>query len=93
MTGYFAQALLKVDINKSWCKTLEFGGKFENTDPNTAIDNNDYTTITGNIGFTFLPDNAARLQFNVINTSWASPVSKGGIDASNMFVAQFQLKI
>ncbi len=93
MTGYFAQALLKVDINKSWCKTLEFGGKFENTDPNISIDDNDYTTITGNIGFTFLPDNAARLQFNVINTSWASPVSKGGIDASNMFVAQFQLKI
>jgi hypothetical protein len=72
MTGYFAQALLKVDINKSWCKTLEFGGKFENTDPNTSKDDNDYTTITGNIGFTFLPENTARLQLNVINTNWAS---------------------
>jgi hypothetical protein len=93
MTGYFAQALLKVDINKSWCKTLEFGGKFENTDPNTSKDENDYTTITGNIGFTFLPENTARLQLNVINTNWASAISPGGITSANMFVAQFQLKI
>lgn len=93
MTGYFAQALLKIDINKSWCKTLEFGGKYENTDPNTTINDNDYTTITGNIGFTFLPENTARLQLNIINTNWASAVSPGGITSANMFVAQFQLKI
>lgn len=95
MGGYFAQALFKIDIDKPWCKTFEVGGKFENTDPNTFVsdDNNDYTTITGNIGFTFLPDNMARLQLNVVNTSWASPVSPGGIDSGNMFIAQFQLKI
>lgn len=95
MGGYFAQALFKIDIDKPWCKTFEVGGKFENTDPNTFVsdNNNDFTTITGNIGFTFLPDNMARLQLNIVNTSWASPVSPGGIDASNMFIAQFQLKI
>ncbi len=95
MGGYFAQALVKIDIEKPWCKTFEVGGKFENTDPNTFVsdDNNDYTTITGNIGFTFLPDNTARLQLNIVNTSWASPVSPGGIESANMFIAQFQLKI
>ncbi len=93
MGGYFGQALLKMDINKSWCKTLEVGGKYENTDPNTTIDKNAYSTITGNIGFTFLPDNDARLQLNIVHTNWEGTVSPGGINASNMFIAQFQLKI
>lgn len=95
MGGYFAQALIKISIDKPWCKTFEIGGKFENTDPNTVDpdDIRDFNTITGNIGFTFLPDNMARLQLNVVNTSWASPVSPGGIDSGNMFLAQFQLKI
>ena len=93
MGGYFGQVLFKIDIEKPWCKTFEIGGKFENTDPNTTIDANDFTTITGNIGFTFLPDNTARLQLNIVNTKWASPISSGGIDASNIFLAQFQLKI
>lgn len=95
MGGYFAQALFKINIEKSWCKTFEIGGKFENTDPNiiASDDNSDFTTITGNIGFTFLPDNDARLQLNVIHTNWATAVSPGGIDASNLFVMQFQLKI
>lgn len=95
MGGYFAQALFKIAIDKPWCKTFEVGGKYENTDPNIVFndDNRDFSTITGNIGFTFLPDNAARLQLNFVNTNWATPVSPGGIDAANMFIAQFQLKI
>ncbi|MFI5171605.1 MAG: porin [Chitinophagales bacterium] len=93
MGGYFGQVLFKIDINKTWCKTFEIGGKFENTDPNTTVDANDFTTITGDIGFTFLPDNTARLQLNIVNTKWASAISPGGIDSSNIFLAQFQLKI
>jgi len=93
LDGYFAQALLKFNINKPWCKIFEVGGKFENTDPNTLIESNDYSTITGNIGFTFLSENMARLQLNLIHTNWETAVSPGGIDQSNIFVVQFQLKI
>ena len=93
LNGYFAQVLLKFDTNKPWCKVFEVGGKFENTDPNTIIESNAYSTITGDIGFTFLPDNMARLQLNLIHTNWETAVSPGGIDQSNIFVAQFQLKI
>ncbi|MBC8173827.1 MAG: hypothetical protein H7X71_07975 [Chitinophagales bacterium] len=92
LSGYFGQVLFKIDIDKSWCKTFEAGGKYENTDPRTAVDANSFSTITGNIGFTFLPDNTARLQFNIVHTSWDTPIS-GTIDAGNMFVTQFQLKI
>jgi len=93
LDGYFAQAVLKFDTNKSWCKIFEVGGKFEHTDPNTIITSNAYSTITGDIGFTFMPDNMARLQLNIIHTNWESPISEGVIDQSNIFVAQFQLKI
>ena len=93
MNGYFGQALFKIGIDKPWCKTFEVGGKFENTDPNATVDNNSYTTITGDIGFTFLPDNDARLQLNLVHTTWDAAISPGGITASNMFIAQFQLKI
>ena len=93
LDGYFAQALLKFSINKPWCKIFEVGGKFENTDPNTIIESNAYSTITGNIGFVFLAENIARLQLNLIHTNWETAFSPGGIDQSNIFVAQFQLKI
>lgn len=94
LAGYFGQALFKIDINKSWCKTFEVGAKFENTDPLVDVDLNAYTTITGNVGFTFLPDNTARLQLNFIHTEWESPVSGSTtVDVGNMFVAQLQLKI
>ncbi|MBC8045734.1 MAG: hypothetical protein H7Y00_02975 [Fimbriimonadaceae bacterium] len=94
MGGYEAQALLKFDLNKKWCKLLEVGGKFENTDPLSSIDENEFSTITGNIAFNFLPDNNARLQLNFIHTDWKKPISgSDAIDAANMFVAQLQLKI
>ena len=73
MGGYFGQALFKIDIDKPWCKTFEVGGKFENTDPNTFVsnNNNDYTTITGNIGFTFLPDNMAHYSLLISSSETA----------------------
>ncbi|MBC8045735.1 MAG: hypothetical protein H7Y00_02980 [Fimbriimonadaceae bacterium] len=94
LSGYFAQALFKIDINKSWCKTFEVGAKYENTDPLIDVDDNAFSTITGNIGFTFLPDNTARLQLNFIHTDWEKPISGSeAIVAANMFVAQLQIKI
>ncbi|MEZ5015403.1 MAG: porin [Chitinophagales bacterium] len=93
LSGYFGQALLRFDINKSWCRTFEVGGKYETTDPLTDVDGNSFSTITGTVGFIFLPDNDARLQFNIIHTDWESAISPGGIMASNIFSAQFQVKI
>lgn len=93
LNGYFAQALLKLDVNKHWCNVFEIGGKFENTDPNTLIESNAYSTVTGDIAFTFTPNNTARLQLNLIHSNWESAISPGGIDQSNIFIAQFQLKI
>jgi hypothetical protein len=92
MSGYFGQALFKINIEKPWCRTLELGGKYETTDPLIQVDDNAYSTVTGNIGFTFLPDNTARLQLNIIHTKWQAPISET-IDSSNMLVAQFQFKI
>jgi hypothetical protein len=60
MSGYFAQALLRINIMKSWCRTFEIGGKYERTDPWTAKSASDansgnaVSTITGGIGFIFL---------------------------------------
>ncbi len=42
---------------------LELGGKNETSNPLTEVDDNAYSTVTGNIGFTFLPDNAASCNY------------------------------
>jgi phosphate-selective porin len=92
MGGFFGQALLRTDINKSWCKTFEIGGKYEHTDPNTTVDDNAFNTITGGIGFIFTPENMARLQLNIVHTDYEKAITDGGLTATNMFLAQFQLK-
>lgn len=92
MSGYFGQALLRIELEKKWCKTFEIGGKFETTDPMTETDNNAFNTITGTIGFIFLPDNAARLQFNIVHTEWEKEIP-GALLNSDMFVTQLQIKI
>lgn len=92
MGGYFGQALFKFNTDKKWCKVFEIGGKYEFTDPNMETDLNDFSTITGTVGVNFLPDNDARLQLNIVHTDFSTGLSST-IDASNMFVMQFQLKI
>lgn len=98
MSGYFAQALLRINIMKTWCRTFEIGGKFERTDPWTAKSADDantgnaVTTITGGIGFIFLPDNDARLQLNLIQTNYEKEIP-GSLKNNLMFVTQLQLKI
>ncbi|HMU68907.1 MAG TPA: porin [Chitinophagales bacterium] len=92
MGGYFGQVLLRSELNKSWCKTFEVGGKYEHTDPNTTVDDNAFNTITGGIGFIFTPDNMARLQLNIVHTDYEKTITPGGLMAANMFVTQFQLK-
>ncbi len=92
MSGYFGQALFRIKLDQPWCKTFEIGGKYENTDPMTDIDDNAFNTITGTIGFIFLPDNNARLQFNIVHTEWEKEVP-GALINSNMFVTQLQIKI
>lgn len=92
MSGYFAHALLRIKIDKQWCKTFEFGGRYETTDPMITTADNAFNTITGTIGFIFLPDNAARLQFNIVHTEWEKEILHTQIN-SNMFVTQLQIKI
>jgi hypothetical protein len=93
MSGYYALALLRFELNKEWCKTLEIGGRYEMTDPNNSVDDNGYTTIVGNIGFVFLPDNDARLQLNVVQTNYQTEIPGTATQNNLMFVAQLQLKI
>src|SRR5205823_2291480 len=45
MSGYYALALLRFELNQPWCKTLEIGGRYEFTDPLNNADNNGYTTL------------------------------------------------
>jgi len=92
MAGYFGHALLRIHLDKKWCKTFEVGGKYENTDPLTDINDNAFTTITGTIGFIFMPENMARLQFNIVHTEWEQ-AEPGALINSNMFVTQLQIKI
>ena len=98
MSGYFGQALLRLNIMKDWCRTFEIGGKYEHTDPwnsKSATDagaGNSINTITGGIGFIFLPDNDARLQLNVIQSNYEKEFP-GSVKNNLMFVAQLQLKI
>lgn len=92
MNGYFGQALLRYRIDKPGLQTFEIGGKFEHTDPLDSNDQDQFNTITGGIGFIFMPDNDVRLQMNVIHTSFAVEIP--GLQKNNtMFVAQLQLKI
>ncbi len=94
MGGYQALVLLKFETDKKWCKMFEVGGKFEQTDPLLNIDNNAYSTITGDIAFNFLEDNKARLQLNLIHTTWESTITAASeIKTSDLFMMQFQLKI
>ncbi|MCY7409346.1 MAG: OprO/OprP family phosphate-selective porin [Chitinophagales bacterium] len=92
MAGYFGQALLRIKLEKPWCKTFEIGGKYENTDPSNFNENDAYSTITGGIGLIFLPDNDARLQLNVVQTNYEKEIA-GSQKNNTMFVAQLQLKI
>lgn len=92
--GFLGQALVRFDIEKNWCKTFEIGSKYEKTDPLVDFEGDAFSTITGNIGFIFLPDNMARLQFNFIHTDWESVLpGSETINSANMFVAQLQMKI
>jgi len=93
MSGYYAFALLRFELNKEWCKTLEIGGRYEMTDPNNSVDNNGYTTIVGNIGFVFLPENDARLQLNLVQTNYQKEIPGTAAKNNLMFIAQLQLKI
>lgn len=92
MSGYFGQALLRIKIGKPGFQTFEIGGRYEHTDPLKTDGNDDYNTITGGIGFIFLPDNDVRLQLNVIHTSYKEEVP-GLQKNNNLYVAQLQLKI
>lgn len=92
MAGYFGQALLRISINKPGFQTFEIGGKYENTDPLKTNPDDDYTTITGGIGFIFLPDNDVRLQLNVVHTDYKKEIP-GAQKNNNIYVAQLQVKI
>ena len=98
MSGYFGQALLRINVTKTWLRTFEIGGKFEHTDPWTAKSADDSpsgnatSTVTGGIGFIFLPDNDARLQLNLVQTNYEKEFS--GAQKNNlMFVTQLQLRL
>jgi Phosphate-selective porin O and P len=94
MNGYFGQALLKIRTNFKAFQVFEVGGKYENTDPRTQLSDNSslaFHTITGDIGFDFLPNNQARLQLNVIRTIYAHPASTS--KNNTFFVMQMQVKI
>ncbi|MBK9732553.1 MAG: hypothetical protein IPO83_14965 [Chitinophagaceae bacterium] len=92
MNGYFAQALLRYHVDVPGLQTFEIGGKFEHTNPLVTNDEGAYNTITGGIGFIFVPDNDARLQLNVVHTNYKEEIS-GSQKNNTMFVAQLQLKI
>lgn len=92
MSGYFAQALLRYSINMPGLQTLEIGGRYEHTDPLDTNGGDDFNTITGGIGFIFLPDNDVRLQLNVVHTDYKEE-TEGVVKNNTMFVAQLQLKI
>lgn len=94
LSGYFGQALVRINVNKNWCRTFEIGAKYESSDPLTTVQENSFYSIIGNIGFIFLPENMARLQFNFIHTNWDGGIpGNESINSANMFVAQLQLKI
>ncbi|MFI5135199.1 MAG: porin [Chitinophagales bacterium] len=93
MDGYYALGLLRFELNKPWCKTLEIGGRYEWTDPNTSISDNAYTTIVGNIGFVILPENDVRIQLNIVQTNYQKEIPGTSTKNNLAFVAQLQLKM
>jgi len=92
MTGYFGQALLRIKIGMPGFQTFEVGGRYEHTDPLKTSTSDDYNTITGGIGFIFLPDNDVRLQLNVVHTNYKEEIP-GLQKNNNQYIAQLQLKI
>lgn len=92
MNGYFGQFLLRYQVNMPGLQTLEVGGKYEHTDPLSDNDFDQFNTITGGIGFIFLPDNMVRLQLNMVHTAYAENADDA-FRNFNYFVAQLQLKI
>lgn len=92
MSGYFGLLLLRYKIGKPGLQTLEFGGRFDHTAPLSTNGDLDYNTITGGVGFIFLPDNDARLQLNLVQRNYAAQIP--GVQKNYlMFVAQLQVKI
>ncbi len=98
MSGYFGQGLLRINIMKPWCRTFEIGGRYEHTDPwnsksaTDASSGNSINTITGGIGFIFLPDNDARLQLNLVQTNYEKEFP--GAQKNNLlFVTQLQIRL
>ena len=92
MSGYFGHALLRINIGMPGFQTFEVGGRYEHTDPLKTSESDDYNTITGGIGFIFLPDNDVRLQLNVVHTNYKNEIP-GVQKNNNQYVAQLQLKI
>jgi hypothetical protein len=92
MNGYFGQFLFRYKVAIPGLQTLELGGKFEHTDPLSSDEIDQFNTITGGIGFVFLPDNAVRLQLNMVHTGYTENASDA-FRNFNYFVAQLQLKI
>lgn len=92
MSGYLGQVLWKTDIYKPWCRTFEIGGRYEFTDPLSEVDENAFSSITGVVGFTFLPDNAARLQLEIARYIFEKEIP-GVIKNFNRFMVQLQFQI
>lgn len=94
MGGYFGQALLRIKSSSKLFSNFEVGGKYESTDPRTDSKqiNDSYQTITGGIGFIFLPDNDARLQLNLVHKSYEKPTPGANLD-NNMLQMQLQIRI
>lgn len=92
LDGYFGQVLWKTDLKKRWCRTFELGGRYEFTDPLMEVDDNAFSVVTGVIGFTFLPKNAARLQFELSGFSYEKEIP--GVTKNFLrFMTQLQLQI
>ncbi|MFN3939832.1 MAG: porin [Chitinophagales bacterium] len=92
MMGYLTQILWKTDLLKQWCRTFELGGRYEFTDPLIKTVDNAFNSITGVIGFTFLPDNAARLQLELSRYIFEQEVT-GALKNFNRFMVQLQFQI
>ena len=91
MRGGYVTILLKWKTGSKLLPLLEIGGKYEVLNPLTHRSNNSITQLTPNIGIVFLPDNAARWQFNVIRTDYEREVVSAQKDHL-LFVTQFQVR-
>ena len=91
MQGGYAVLLLKWKTGLKLLPLLEIGGKYEVLNPLTHRSNNSLAQLTPNIGIVFLPDNAARWQFNVVRTDYETEMA-GGPKDNLLFVTQFQVR-